>query len=326
MMNDNLTEFWRNTWVAWRAGTLSTVSPKLKESATNLTFERWHNIISGAKNQSLDKFFFDHPPQPDEFLVSYSVSEAHTEYVITSQRLWMFSNDTNIYCVFDLRDIAQLNIVQKEKCFDITVRFRDNTERVFKNIVRIPSDEAIKYAIERYKQIEPIYEILHDPKITELLLDPKDMICPSCHRVSKPIKLSSAFIRFIVILLASIFAAGIIVIIFGYFKQNNQSGGELLAGFLILITIVYGISFIRRAINHVCPLCTNAELMSLIAIQDLEDQKHNNLFYYSTDAGRSSKGPISIETLYSLYNSNRIQRDTLIRKGYSEAWQRIPVP
>lgn len=325
-MNDNLTAFWRNTWSAWRAGELSTVSPKYKEGTASFTFERWLTISAAAKNPFVDRVFSAHPPQPGEFLIAYSAQAA---LVMTNQRIWMFGKEGNEYCardVLDLANIAQFDNVRDGDCFDVTIRLRDNAERKYQNIVGVPSDEAIKYVIERCNPVPPLYELLHDPEIIELLQDPKAMICPSCRRVSRPIRTGSAIIRAIGVVFAATICSGIFILLFRQVRHDNAGSTEFVAGAIIVVTIVFAIAHIRTAINQLCPLCNKAELISRSALEELEGQKQENLFHYSVDGGETSKGPISIDVLYSLYNSNRIPRTTSIRKSPFDKWQRLPIP
>jgi hypothetical protein len=144
----DLTEFWQTTWSVWRTGALSPVSRFFAQTAQR-PFEEFLKTSGYMKNPFISEFFTKHPPRPNEFLIGFVQLGKLATMVLTNQRLWMYDKRASQYVALELADVAAFSSRPEWWTHKVTLRFKDNTERIYEKIASIPSDAAVRVAIER---------------------------------------------------------------------------------------------------------------------------------------------------------------------------------
>jgi hypothetical protein len=133
--SEHLLEFWNNTISVWRSGIpLPSVEAAGLATASNL---RW-----------FEDFFTVNPPQSQEILITFLLPGKKAHMVLTNQRLWMLDKKTHEYICLELADITQLQSQSGWSSFTVNVQFKDNTERIYQNVVAVPNDQMIEMAIK----------------------------------------------------------------------------------------------------------------------------------------------------------------------------------
>ena len=149
-MNDELKEFWHATWTAWRSGALSAISDAFEQSARG-QFDDFLKSSAEVKNPFVEQFFAKYPPRMHEYLIGFSESEKQLAMALTNQRLWMYDKQTQDYVNIDLADIAEFQSKAGGwTSHQVMIRLKDNSERTYQEMDGVPTDEAVRFAIERY--------------------------------------------------------------------------------------------------------------------------------------------------------------------------------
>lgn len=147
ILTTSVSNFLLATWSAWRSGQLSSV-PFSTRTAEGEFSGFIKNTYPGETLRLVSEFFGAHKPLPDEFLISfYWMREKQTQakrpaFVITSQRLWIRTNDGDKLLAFRLGDIAKFKSSRRWSGFSVRVLFKDGTRQEFRKVPCLPLRRA----------------------------------------------------------------------------------------------------------------------------------------------------------------------------------------
>ncbi len=137
--DDPFSQFRFDTWSAWRAGQLASLSPSFAEQAvcSYETFVREHALAPA--------FFAAHPPRPGELLISSVTAkgEDNPGLVLTNQRLWLYSKQSREYSELNVAEIASFKSSNGLTSASATISFKDRTQRKCTGIPFKPNDKFI---------------------------------------------------------------------------------------------------------------------------------------------------------------------------------------
>jgi hypothetical protein len=135
------------TWSAWRSGQLSSV-PFSTRTAEGEFNDFIKNTYPGDSLRLVSEFFGAHLPLPGEFLISFywtrlkQTQAKQPAFVITNQRLWIYTNDGDKLLAFSLGDIAKFKSSLRWSSFSVRVLFKDATRQEFQKIPCLPLRRA----------------------------------------------------------------------------------------------------------------------------------------------------------------------------------------
>lgn len=141
-----INDFWHTTWIAWKSGILSELSPDFEKNAS-LTFFEFLTINPDVKNPAIETFFNKFIPQPMEFLIGYDCfKENKPSFILTNQRLMILKKEDRTYTSFDLVDIADFSITGVW-AYTLTLIMHNSHEHVF-HIAVYPKDKILRFLLK----------------------------------------------------------------------------------------------------------------------------------------------------------------------------------
>lgn len=147
-MTEDISKFWRTTWLAWRAGELSSLSDEYVESAS-IDFSDFLSDDKYAKNPLFLSFLEKNLPWQEEFLITLMHSGKVISLVLTSQRVWMLDNETKEHVCLHWKDVKTVTIKSGWNSHTATVIFKDKSEKIFKNLNNVPADNYIEFVLKK---------------------------------------------------------------------------------------------------------------------------------------------------------------------------------
>ena len=152
-MTEQISRFWRTTWLVWRMGELSSLSDGYVKAAA-VEYNHFLDNNKYAKDPLFVNFLEKNLPWQDEFLISLGQSDKIISLVLTSQRLWMLDKENGEHVCLHLKDVAAVTSKPEWSSHTATVVFKNKTEKTFKKLANVPTDDYMRFVLQKNSTAE----------------------------------------------------------------------------------------------------------------------------------------------------------------------------